>query len=144
MKLSDIFEYDPRIARATQQAASGIGQAGQKLAEPMVLRDIDGAMMQGIDKLEKEIQKNPNQAFAVIFKNFIEKEKDAVKVKGKIGIDYDNGQLIRNSKPNSAYIRKFLRQFYTQLNKYLEKTQDKTTKDYYSRQKPAKGFRHQV
>ena len=52
-----LFEFDPRIARAAQQAASGIGQAGQTLAQPLVLRDIDGAMMQGIDKLEKEIQK---------------------------------------------------------------------------------------
>lgn len=138
-----LLEFDPRIARATQQAASGIGQAGQTLAQPLVLRDIDGAMMQGIDKLEKEIQKNPNQAFASTFRNFLEKEKDAVKVPGKIGMEYENDKLLSNGKPNSAYIRRVLRKFYTELNKYLEKTQKQTSKDYFSKQK-AYDFKPQI
>ena len=138
-----LFEFDPRIARAAQQAASGIGQAGQTLAQPLVLRDIDGAMMQGIDKLEKEIQKNPNQPFAATFRNFLEKEKDAVKVKGKIGMEYENARLLRNGRPNSAYIRRVLRKFYEELNKYLEKAQAKTSKDYYSKQK-AFDFKPQI
>ena len=138
-----LLEFDPRIARATQQAASGIGQAGQTLAQPLVLRDIDGAMMQGIDKLEKEIQKNPNQAFASTFRNFLEKEKDAVKVTGRIGMEYQNARLLRNGRPNSAYIRGVLRKFYTELNKYLEKSAKKTSKDYYSKQK-AFDFKPQI
>ena len=138
-----LFEFDPRIARAAQQAASGIGQAGQTLAQPLVLRDIDGAMMQGIDKLEKEIQKNPNQPFAATFRNFLEKEKDAVKVKGKIGMEYENARLLRNGRPNSAYIRRVLRKFYEELNKYLENAQAKTSKDYYSKQK-AFDFKPQI
>jgi len=143
MKLLDLFEYDPRIARATQQAAQGLGRAGQKLAEPLILRDIDGTMMQGIDKLEKEIAKYPGQAFATTFRNFLEKEKDAVKVTGKIGMEYENDKLLSNGKPNSAYIRRVLRKFYTELNKYLEKTQKQTSKDYFSKQK-AYAFKPQI
>ena len=139
-----LFEFDSRIARATQQAASGIGQAAQSLKEPLVLRDIDGRVMQAIDDIEKEIAKNPNQPFAATFRNFLDKEKDKVKVTGKIGMEYDNGRLIRSGKPNSSYIRGVLRKFYTELNDYIEKTQSKATRDYYSKQNPGKGFRPQI
>ena len=139
-----LFEFDPRIARAAQQAASGIGRAGQELKEPLTVSDVQGRIEQGIDDLEKEIQKNPNQPFAATFRNFLDKEKDKVKVTGKIGMEYDNGRLIRSGKPNSSYIRGVLRKFYTQLNDYIEKTQSKATRDYYSKQNPAKGFRPQI
>jgi len=139
-----LFEFDPRIARATQQAASGIGQAAQSLKGPLTVSDLQGRVEQGIDGLEKDIQKNPNQPFAATFRNFLEKEKDKVKVTGKIGMEYDNGRLIRNGKPNSSYIRGVLRKFYKELNDYIEKAQDKAGRDYYSKQKPAKGFRPQI
>ena len=144
MKLLELLEFDQRVARATQQAAAGIGQAAQSLKGPLTLRDIDGQAMQAIDKLEKEIAKNHNELFEVTFKDYLEKEKEAVKVTGKIGMEYDKGQLIRNGKPNSSYIRKVLRKFYTELNKYLEKSQAKTSRDYYSKQQPTKGFRPQI
>ena len=136
-------EFDPKIARATQQAASGIGQAAQSLKGPLTLSDIQGRVEQGIDDLEKDIQKNPKQTFAATFKNFLEKEKDKVKVTGKIGMEYDNGRLIRSGQPNSSYIRAVLRKFYTQLNDYLEKAQAKTSRDYYSKQK-AYDFKPQI
>lgn len=133
-----LFEFDPRIARATQQAASGIGQAAQSLKGPLVLRDIDGQVMQAMDKLEKYIAKYPQISFAVLFQKFLENEKKAVKVTNKIGLNYQNEKLIQNGKPNSAYIRAVLRKFYKELNDHIEKSQDKTSKDYYSKQKPAK------
>ena len=138
-----LFEFDPRIARATQQAVSGIGQAGQTLKEPLTLTDVQGRVEKGIDDLEKEMQKYPQQQFTTTFRNFLEKEKDKVKVTGKIGMDYDNDRLIRSGKPNSSYIRGVLAQFYKQLNKYIEKTQKQTGKDYFSKQKASK-FKPQI
>ena len=138
-----LFEFDPRIARATQQAASGIGQAAQSLKEPLTVSDVQGRVEQGIDDLEKEMQKYPQQQFTTTFRNFLEKEKDKVKVTGKIGMDYDNDRLIRSDKPNSSYIRGVLAQFYKQLNKYIEKTQKQTGKDYFSKQKASK-FKPQI
>ncbi|MBL6771273.1 MAG: hypothetical protein ISQ22_07885 [Rhizobiales bacterium] len=131
-----LLEFDPRIARATQQAAAGIGQAAQKLKGPLTLRDIDGRVMQAIDELQKRIAKYPQFSFSVLFANFLDKEKKAAKVTGKIGLKYQNEKLIQNGKPNSAYIRAVLRGFYTELNKYLEKSQDKTSRDFYSKQTP--------
>ena len=144
MKLLDLFEYDPRVARAVGQAASGIGTAASKLKGPLTFSDLQGRVEQGIDKLEQEIQKNPNQPFAATFRNFLEKEKDAVKVTGKIGMAYQNEKLIQNGRPNSAYIRGVLRKFYKELNKYLEKSQTKSAGDYYAKQKPAKGFKPEI
>ena len=138
-----LFEFDPRIARATQQAASGIGQAAQSLKEPLTVSDVQGRVEQGIDDLQKEVQKYPQQQFTTTFRNFLEKEKDKVKVTGKIGMDYDNDRLIRSGKPNSSYIRGVLAQFYKQLNKYIEKTQKQTGKDYFSKQKASK-FKPQI
>ena len=138
-----LFEFDPRIARATQQAASGIGQAAQSLKEPLTVSDVQGRVEKGIDDLEKEMQKYPQQQFTTTFRNFLEKEKDKVKVTGKIGMDYDNDRLIRSGKPNSSYIRGVLAQFYKQLNKYIEKTQKQTGKDYFSKQKASK-FKPQI
>ena len=138
-----LFEFDPRIARATQQAASGIGQAAQSLKGPLTVSDVQGRVEQGIDDLQKEVQKYPQQQFTTTFRNFLEKEKDKVKVTGKIGMDYDNDRLIRSGKPNSSYIRGVLAQFYKQLNKYIEKTQKQTGKDYFSKQKASK-FKPQI
>ena len=138
-----LFEFDSRIARATQQAASGIGQAAQSLKEPLTVSDVQGRVEKGIDDLEKEMQKYPQQQFTTTFRNFLEKEKDKVKVTGKIGMDYDNDRLIRSGKPNSSYIRGVLAQFYKQLNKYIEKTQKQTGKDYFSKQKASK-FKPQI
>lgn len=138
-----LFEFDSRIARATQQAASGIGQAAQSLKEPLTVSDVQGRVEQGIDDLQKEVQKYPQQQFTTTFRNFLEKEKDKVKVTGKIGMDYDNDRLIRSGKPNSSYIRGVLAQFYKQLNKYIEKTQKQTGKDYFSKQKASK-FKPQI
>ena len=138
-----LFEFDSRIARATQQAASGIGQAAQSLKEPLTVSDVQGRVEKGIDDLEKEMQKYPQQQFTTTFRNFLEKEKDKVKVTGKIGIDYNNDRLIRSGKPNSGYIRGVLAQFYKQLNKYIERTQKQTGKDYFSKQKASK-FKPQI
>ena len=138
-----LFEFDPRITRATQQAASGIGQAAQSLKGPLTVSDVQGRVEQGIDDLQKEVQKYPQQQFTTTFRNFLEKEKDKVKVTGKIGMDYDNDRLIRSGKPNSSYIRGVLAQFYKQLNKYIEKTQKQTGKDYFSKQKASK-FKPQI
>ena len=138
-----LFEFDSRIARATQQAASGIGQAAQNIKGPLTVSDVQGRVEQGIDDLEKEMQKYPQQQFTTTFRNFLEKEKDKVKVTGKIGIDYNNDRLIRSGKPNSSYIRGVLAQFYKQLNKYIEKTQKQTGKDYFSKQKASK-FKPQI
>ena len=138
-----LFEFDSRIARATQQAASGIGQAAQSLKEPLTVSDVQGRVEQGIDDLQKEMQKYPQQQFTTTFRNFLEKEKDKVKVTGKIGMDYDNDRLIRSGKPNSSYIRGVLAQFYKQLNKYIERTQKQTGKDYFSKQKASK-FKPQI
>ena len=143
MKLLELLEFDPRVARATQQAAAGIGQAGQKLQEPLTVSDIQGRVEQGIDDLEKDIQANPQEPFAATFRAFLEKEKDKVKVTGKIGMNYQNDRLIRSGKPNSSYIRAVLRKFYTELNDYIEKSADKSTRDYYAKQKLGK-FRPEV
>ena len=80
MKLLELLEFDPRVARAVGTAAAGLGQAGQKLQEPLTVSDIQGRVEQGIDDLEKSIQANPQQNFAATFRNFLEKEKDKVKI----------------------------------------------------------------
>ena len=134
MKLLELLEFDPRVARATQQAAAGIGQAAQSLKGALPVPDIQGRIEQGIDELEKLIQKNPQDPFAQTFRNFLEKEKDKVKVTGKIGKNYQNDRLIRGGKPNSRYIRGVLGKFYKELNNYIEKSVDKTTRDYYAKQ----------
>ena len=135
MKLLELLEFDPRVARATQQAAAGIWQAAQNLKGPLTVTDIMGRVEQGIDGLEKEIQKNPQDPFAQTFRSFLEKEKDRVKVTGKIGMNYQNDRLIKGGKPNSRYIRAVLKKFYEELNDYIEKSADKATRDYYAKQK---------
>jgi len=143
MKLLELLEFDPRVARAVGTAAAGLGQAGQKLQEPLTVSDIQGRVEQGIDDLEKSIQANPQQPFAATFRNFLEKEKDKVKVTGKIGMNYQNDRLIRSGKPNSSYIRGVLKKFYNELNDYIEKSADKATRDYYAKQKLGK-FRPEI
>ena len=135
MKLYQLFEIDPELGRTLGRAARGIGAAGQTISEPPPMKDIQGRIEQGIDELEKQIQNNPQQEFAATFKNFLEKEKDKVKVTGKIGMNYQNDRLIRNGKPNSRYIRAVLKKFYEELNDYIEKSSDKATRDYYAKQK---------
>ena len=144
MKLLELLEFDPRVARATQQAAAGIGQAGQSLKGPLTVSDLQGRVEQGIDKLEKEIAKDPDKKFGDTFKDFLVQEKEAVKVTDNLGFRYDNGRLIRNGKPNSAYIRSVLKQLYKELNRYIQKKQKQSGKDYFSKQKPTKGFRPQI
>lgn len=143
MKFIELLEFDPTIARATQQATSGIGQAAQSLKGPLTVSDIQGRVEQGIDELENEIQNNPQQTFASTFKNFLEKEKDKVKVKGKIGMNYQNDRLIKNGKPNSSYIRAVLKKFYNELNNYIDQSADKATRAYYGKQK-LQSFRPEV
>ena len=135
MKLYQLFEIDPELGRTLGRAARGIGAAGQTISEPPPVSDVQGRIEQGIDELEKEIQKNPQQPFAQTFRNFLEKEKDKVKVTGKIGMNYQNDRLIRGGKPNSRYIRGVLEKFYNELNNYIEKSSDKATRDYYAKQK---------
>ena len=135
MKLYQLFEIDPELGRTLGRAARGIGAAGRTISEPPPMKDIQGRIEQGIDELEKQIQKNPQQPFAQTFRNFLEKEKDKVKVTGKIGMNYQNDRLIRGGKPNSRYIRAVLKKFYEELNDYIEKSSDKATRDYYAKQK---------
>jgi len=143
MRISQLFEIDPELGRMLGKAARGVGDAGDELKGPLTVSDVQGRVEQGIDDLQKEIQKYPQQQFTTTFRNFLEKEKDKVKVTGKIGMDYDNDRLIRSGKPNSSYIRGVLAQFYKQLNKYIEKTQKQTGKDYFSKQKASK-FKPQI
>jgi len=142
MRYSQLFEIDPELGRMLGRAARGVKDAG--FQSTGVVSDVQGRVEKGIDNLEKEIAKNPNQTFAATFKNFLEKEKEAVKVTDKIGMDYDNGRLIRSGKPNSSYIRGVLAKFYKQLNQYIEKTQKQASKDYFGKQNPGKGFRPQI
>ena len=143
MRYSQLFEIDPQLGQMLGRAARGIGQAAQNIKGPLTVSDVQGRVEKGIDDLEKEIQKSPDQPFAATFRNFLEKEKDKVKVTGKIGMEYDNGRLIRNGKPNSSYIRGVLRKFYKELNDYIEKAQDKAGRDYFSKQK-AFDFKPQI
>ena len=140
MRYSQLFEIDPQLGQMLGRAARGIGQAAQNIKGPLTVSDLQGRVEQGIDKLEKQIAKDPDQKFGDIFKNFLEQEKTAVKVTDNIGFQYDNGRLIRNGKPNSAYIRAVLKKFYKVLNRYIEKKQKQRSKDYFSKQKPTKGF----
>ena len=144
MRYSQLFEIDTELGQILGRGARGVGQAAQNLKGPLTVSDLQGRVEQGIDKLEKLIAQDPDKKFGDVFKDFLTQEKEAVKVTDNIGFQYDNGRLIRNGKPNSAYIRAVLKKFYKELNRYVEKKQKQSGKDYFSKQKPTKGFRPQI
>ena len=127
MKLLDLFEYDPKIAQAFGKASSEIGQAASKLKGPLTVSDVQGRVEQEIDKLEKDIVKEPDNPFDEIFQARLQDIKDKVGLPNEVlGLNLDVSQLTRNGKPNSRYIRRFLATFIKTLDKKINK--DKTVK----------------
>lgn len=105
MKLTDLFEFDPKIAGAAQSAASGIGRAADALKGPIPL----GKIGQEVDNMRNAFnkyatQKQGDMTGVEIFTTFVDARKkknprdniniDSAKLVGDDG--KFNGQEIRN------------------------------------------------
>jgi len=67
MRISQLFEIDPELGRMLGKAARGVGDAGDELKGPLTVSDVQGRVEKGIDDLEKEMQKYPQQQFNLGF-----------------------------------------------------------------------------
>jgi len=119
MRLLDLFEYDPRIAGAASKAASGIGQAADKLKGPLPLtakmQDMETYLALFNKYVKEKRAKEPDYSLSVAFADW------AKGIGDKAGIDSFNlkvepDKIVQNGKPNSKYVRGLISQMIDDIN----------------------------
>ena len=119
MRLLELLEYDPRIAGAASKAASGIGQAADKLKGPMPLsakmQDMETYLASFNKYANQQRAKTPDYSLSVAFADWAKKQGD------KAGIDSFNlkvepDKIVQNGKPNSKYVRGLISKMINDIN----------------------------
>ena len=119
MRLLDLFEYDPRIAGAASKAASGIGQAADKLKGPLPLsakmQDMETYLADFNKYVNTKRSKTPDYSLSVAFADWAKSTGD------KAGIDSFNlkvepDKIVQNGKPNSKYVRGLISKMINAIN----------------------------
>ena len=119
MRLLELLEYDPRIAGAASKAASGIGQAADKLKGPMPLsakmQDMETYLASFNKYVNQKRSKTPDYSLSVAFADWAKTQGD------KAGIDSFNlkvepDKLVQNGKPNCRYVRGLISKMINDIN----------------------------
>ena len=119
MRLLELLEYDPRIAGAASKAASGIGQAADKLKGPMPLsakmQDMETYLASFNKYANQQRAKTPDYSLSAAFADW------AKGIGDKAGIDSFNlkvepDKIVQNGKPNSKYVRGLISKMINDIN----------------------------
>ena len=119
MRLLELLEYDPRIAGAASRAASGIGQAADKLKGPMPLsakmQDMETYLASFNKHVNQQRAKEPDYSLSAAFADW------AKGIGDKAGIDNFNlkvepDKIVQNGKPNSKYVRGLISKMINAIN----------------------------
>ena len=104
MKLTDLFEVDPRLGGALQKAASGIGQAAQDLKGPLPLSRARQEAENMRDEFNKYAGNNADKMSGVeIFTSFVANRK---KKKPRDNLEIDKTTLVNDEgKFNARVLR---------------------------------------
>jgi len=119
MRLLELLEYDPRIAGAASKAASGIGQAADKLKGPLPLtakmQDMETYLAKFNKYANQKRAQEPDYSLSAAFADW------AKGIGDKAGIDNFNlkvepDKIVQNGKPNSKYVRGLISKMINDIN----------------------------
>lgn len=119
MRLMDLFEFDPRVAKAMGDLGYGGQQVGTKLSQPVKLTKEMSFVADHLEGLQQYIEKNPGIELPQAFDEYMAGLKKKYKLTS-LGIKYVPNKLLSGNKPNSAYIRQILGAVYKSVNQQVK------------------------